>query len=338
MAREPKTRASIGIDVGGTKTRLALFDADFEVVEERKFRTHPEKGGLRAFQRQFKAEIDGLMKRAKAEGLWVGIVGVGCAGDIDMKKGEVRSSPNLTFLDGYPFRDRLERMTRARVFVSNDVQAGLYGELRRGAAQGARHVIGVWIGTGVGGAVILDGRLYLGSTGRAGDIGNYLLHSVSVSAEAPRKEVLDAVASRTAIAGDAAALAAKHRAPALRKAVGTDVDDIGANDIAHAIQKGDKAIEKLVRSRANIVGAALSNLVDFLNPDVVVLGGGLVEAMPGLIRKQVRQSIDAHASRKAARAVKVVVAKLHRHAGTIGAALLAIDMMNGAAPIDRKAL
>ncbi len=338
MASKPKTRASIGIDVGGTKTRLALFDAAFEVVEERKFRTHPEKGGLRAFQRQLKAEIEGLMKRARAEGLWVGIVGVGCAGDIDMKKGEVRSSPNLTFLDGYPFRDRLERMTKARVFISNDVQAGLYGELRRGAAQGARHVIGVWIGTGVGGAVILDGRLYLGSTGRAGDIGNYLLHSVSVSAEAPRKEVLDAVASRTAIAGDAAALAAKHRAPALRKAVGTDVDDIGANDIARAIQKGDKAIEKLVRSRANIVGAALSNLVDFLNPDVVVLGGGLVEAMPGLIRRQVRQSIDAHASRKAARAVKVVVAKLHRHAGTIGAALLAIDMMNGAAPIDRKEL
>ena len=338
MGSKSKARASIGIDVGGTKTRLALFDAAFEVLEERKFRTHPEKGGLRVFQRELKGEIDRLMKRAKAEGLWVGIVGVGCAGDIDMKKGEVRSSPNLTFLDGYPFRERLERMTKARVFVSNDVQAGLYGELRRGAAQGARHVIGVWIGTGVGGAAILDGRLYLGSTGRAGDIGNYLLHSVSVSNEAPRKEVLDAVASRTAIAGDAAALAAKHRAPALRKAVGTDVDDIGASDIARAIQKGDKAVEKLVRSRANIIGAALSNLVDFLNPDVVVLGGGLVEAMPRLIRRQVRQSIDAHASRKAARAVKVVVAKLHRHAGTVGAALLAIDMMNGAAPIDRKAL
>ena len=338
MASKPKARACIGIDVGGTKTRLALFNADFEVLLERKFRSHPEKGGLHAFQRQFRDEIGRLMKRAKAEGLTVGIVGVGCAGDIDMKKGEVRTSPNLTFLNGYPFRERLERMTRARVFVSNDVQAGLYGEFRRGAAQGARHVIGVWIGTGVGGAVILDGRLFLGATGRAGDIGNYLLHSVNVSAEAPRKEVLDSVASRTAIAGDAAALAAKHRAPALRKAVGTDVDDIGASDIARAIQAGDKAIERLVRSRASIVGAALSNLVDFLNPDVVVLGGGLVEAMPGLIRRQVRQSIDAHASRKAARAVKVVVAKLHRHAGTVGAALLAIDMMNGAAPIDRKAL
>jgi glucokinase len=146
------------------------------------------------------------------------------------------------------------------------------------------------------------------------------------------------VASRTAIAGEAAALAAKHRAPALRRKAGTDVDDIGASDLARAIKEGDKAIEKLVRSRANVIGAALSNLVDFLNPDVVVLGGGLVEEIPALMRREVRKSIDAHAARKAAKAVKVKVAKLHRHAGTVGAALLAIDTMNGASPIDRKAL
>jgi glucokinase len=334
-----KGRASIGIDVGGTKTRLALFDSSFAVIEEKKFRTHPEKGGVRAFEKALKREIGHMLVRAKAEGLEVKVVGVGCAGDIDMRKGSVKTSPNLTFLDGYPFREKLQRMTGgARVFVANDVQAGLYGELRRGAARGARHVIGVWVGTGVGGALIIDGRLHQGATGRAGDIGNYLLHSVNISDEAPRKETLDAVASRTAIAGEAAALAAKHRAPALRRKAGTDVDDIGASDLARAIKDGDKSIEKLVRSRANVIGAALSNLVDFLNPDVVVLGGGLVEEIPALMRREVRKSIDAHAARKAAKAVKVKVAKLHRHAGTVGAALLAIDTMNGTSPIDRKAM
>jgi glucokinase len=237
VGKRAKARASIGIDVGGTKTRLALFGANFEVIEEKKFRTHPEKGGLRAFQRELKGEIGGLLARARSEGLSVAVVGVGCAGDIDMKNGRVRSSPNLTFLDGYPFRDRLQRMTKAaHVLIANDVLAGLYGELHRGAARGARHVIGVWLGTGVGGALIIDGRPHLGATGLAGDIGNYLLHLVGASAEAPRKEVLDTVASRTAIAGEAAALAAKHRAPALRKAVGTDVDDRGAGDLARAIR------------------------------------------------------------------------------------------------------
>ena len=85
------------------------------------------------------------------------------------------------------------------------------------------------------------------------------------------------------------------------------------------------------------MGAALSNLIDFINPDVVVLGGGLVEAMPALVRSEVRKSVNAHASPKAARAVKVVTARLSRHAGTIGAARLALDMLNGSSPMQDAA-
>ena len=338
MADEPKKKekkrgeAVIGIDVGGTKTLLALFDSRFEVLEEDKFRTHPEKGGLRAFEKTLRLSVERLLRRARKEKLVVRYVGVGCAGDIDLAKGIVRRSPNLTFLDGYPFRERLEKLTDAKVFVGHDVQAALYGEYRLGAAKNAHHVIGVWLGTGVGGAMIIDGRIHLGATGTAGDIGNYLLSSVDVSAESPRKYRLDGVASRTSIAGEAAALAAKHKAPALRKDAGTDVTDIRAGDIASSIKKGDKAVERLVRTRASIVGAALANLIDFINPDVVVLGGGLVEAMPSLLRREVRKSITAHAAPKAARAVKVVSAKLHRHAGTVGAARLAMDMLNGSRP------
>jgi glucokinase len=324
--------AVIGIDVGGTKTLLALFDPGFEVLMEDKFRTHPEKGGLRAFEKTLFRSIEALLRRARREKLAVKYVGVGCAGDIDLEKGIVRRSPNLTFLDGYPFREKLQKLTSARVFVGHDVQAALYGEYRLGAAKNAQHVIGVWLGTGVGGAMIIDGRIHLGATGTAGDIGNYLLSSLDVSIESPRKYRLDGVASRTSIAGEAAALAAKHKAPALRRNAGTDVTEIRAGDIARSIRKGDKAVERLVRTRANIVGTALSNLIDFINPDVVVLGGGLVEAMPALVRREVRKSISAHAAPKAARAVKVVAAKLHRHAGTVGAARLAQDMLNGTRP------
>ena len=328
-----KKRAAIGIDVGGTKTLLALFDGDVKVVAEHKFRTHSEKGGLAGFEKELAAGLKTLAAVALKKKLDVRHVGVACAGDIDLKRGVVRSSPNLTFLDGYAFRDRLEEMTGARAFVANDVQAALYGEYKLGAARKARHVIGVWLGTGVGGALMIDGRLHLGATGRAGNIGNYQLHSVDVAITGPHKDVLDNAASRTAIAGEAAALAAKHRAPALRRNAGTDVDDIKAGDIARAIREGDKAVSRLVRSRANLVGAALANLVDFLNPDLIVLGGGLVEAMPDLIRREVRRSVDAHSARRAAKAVKVVAAKLHSHAGTAGAAKLAMDVLNGGPPV-----
>lgn len=324
-----KERAAIGIDVGGTKTLFALFDSSLDVLAELKIRTHPGKGGLKAFEKEISSAIATLVRKARKRKLEVKHIGVGCAGDIDLRRGVVRRSPNLTFLDGYPFRERLEKLTGARAYVANDVQAALYGEYRLGAARKARHVVGVWLGTGVGGALIIDGKLHLGATGRSGNIGNYQLHSLDIAMTGAHKDVLDNAASRTAIAGEAAALAAKHRAPALRQLAGTDVDDIHASDIAKAIRNGDKPVEKLVRSRANLVGAALANIVDFLNPDLIVLGGGLVEEMPALIRREVRRSIDAHAEKKAAKAVKVVVAKLHKHAGTVGAARLAMDVLNG---------
>ncbi len=322
---ERRGPATLGIDIGGTKSLYVLFDDRFEVVADEKLPTHPGKGGAGAFTAAMRRAVRGLLEAADKRGLEVRAVGVGCAGDIDLRKGVVRSAPNVAFLEDYPFRERLEKLTGARVFVGNDVQAGLYGELRLGAARGGRHVIGIFLGTGVGGAIIIDGRLHRGASGLAGDIGNYLVHP-GTSAVRPHREVLDNVASRPAIAGEAAALAAKRRAPRLRAEVGTDVTDIKSSDLAEAIRGGDKAVEKLVRSRASVLGAAISNLVDFLNPDTVVLGGGLVEAMPRLLRREVRKAIDANATPKAARAARVVVARLHDHAVAAGAAKLALDM------------
>ena len=335
MAKE-RRRATLGIDIGGTKSLYALFDERFEVVAEEKLRTHPDRGAEKAFTRALKKTVGVLMREAQKRGLAVGAVGVGCAGDIDMRQGIVLSSPNIRFLEDYPFRARLEKLTGAKAFVGNDVQSALYGELTLGAARRARHVIGVFIGTGVGGAIAIDRRLHLGASGLAGGIGNYVLHASPHSADAPRPEILDNVASRTAIAGDAAALAAKRWAPKLREGAGTDVTEIRSGDIAEAIRKGDKAVEKLVRSRARVVGAAISNLVDFINPDMVVLGGGLVEAMPRLIRREVAKAVEAHATGKAARAVRIVVSKLHDHAVTAGAARLALDMLDSKPPIDLR--
>jgi glucokinase len=328
-----KRRATIGIDIGGTKSLYALFDDRFEVIVEEKFRSHPAKGGLTAFEASHAKAVAKLLREAKRRNLQIEAVGMGIAGRVDLAEGVVMNAPSLEFLQGISFQQRLQRQTGARVFVCNDVHAGLYGELMLGAARNARHVIGIWIGTGVGGALVIDGKLHLGASGLAGDIGNYLLQPVDAAKDAPRKQVLDSVASRTAIAADAAALAAKKYGSKLRKIAGTDVRDITSGNIAKAIRRGDTAVEKLVRSRAQLLGAVLSNLVDFLNPDCVVLGGGLVAALPKLIRREIEKSIEAHASTRAAQAVKVVSAKLHDHAGTTGAARLALDMYSGRPPI-----
>lgn len=331
-----RKRATLGIDVGGTKSLYALFDDRFEVLAEEKLRTDPGKGGVKAFSRALRKTVKKLLAVARDKGFVVRATGVGCAGDIDMRQGLVRRSPNLRFLDDYAFGAVLKKLTGAPVFVVNDVQAGLYGEMTLGAARKARHVLAVFVGTGVGGALAIDGRLHFGAAGSAGNIGNFLLHPSVPPQEDSRKEVLDSVASRTAIAGHAATLAAKRWAPNLRAKAGTDVADITSGELAEAVRRGDKVVERLVRERAGVLGAVLSNLIDFLNPDCVVLGGGMVEAMPRLFRREVRKAVAAHAAPKAAKAAKIVVAQLHGHAVTAGAARLALDMHSVDPPIDLR--
>ena len=333
MAKKRKRKnAAIGIDIGGTKTLLALLDEGFEVVAEEKLRSRSRKKPLDSFEEGMEAAIEKLLAEAARRKLKVKVVGVGVAGIADSRTGAIRKAPNLEFLEGFALGSRLKKLTGAKVFVANDVHTGLYGECTLGAARKACHVLGVWLGTGVGGAMVIDGRLHLGASGIAGNIGNYVLHAVDVGIDVPRKDVLDNVASRTAIAGDAAVLAAKERAPKLKKSAGTDVREIKSGDLADSIRAGDKAVEKLVRSRIAVVGTALSNLVDFINPDMVVLGGGLVEAMPNLILREIEKAVKGHASPAAAAQVKICVARLHDHAGTIGAARLAVDMFSGKKP------
>ncbi len=323
-------RAAIGIDIGGTKILFALFDEEFKVVEEIKVKTEADKGE-KAFSDKLKQSLQALLRSGEKQGLSVLAVGVGCAGYVDPAKGTLKLVPNIPFLKAYPLRSRIAKLTGSHVLVVNDVQAGLYGEFQFGAAVGRRHVIGVFVGTGIGGAVILDGKPYLGATGAAGDIGHYLIHPVGSLTGSEREGVLDDLASRTAIAGDAAAVVARHSAPTLAKKTGSDVTKIRSEDLAESIEKGDKAIEDLVRSRAHTIGLALSNLVDFLNPDMVVLGGGLVEALPKLIREEVEQAIQKYSTEEARDGLKVAVSKLQAHAVTTGAAKLAFDTLVTAA-------
>jgi len=327
-------RAAIGIDIGGTKSLYALFDESFGVVEEIKLKTIADKG-KKAFNEGMTEAIRTLMAKAEKGKMLIAGVGAGIAGSVDFEAGKMVSCPNIPFLEGFPFKARLAKLTGANAFVVNDVQAGLYGEHQLGAARGAKHVIGVFIGTGIGGALIIDGKLHVGATGHDGDIGNYLLHAIGPLTGSQREGLLDDVASRTAIAGDAAILALKQWAPNLLKSAGTDVSKITSGELAAAIKAGDKAIDKLVRSRGRIVGIALSNMVDFLNPDMIVLGGGLVEAMPELMLEEVKAGIDNHSTKAAAKALRIAVASLDSHAVTTGAAKLAVDMLLSAAPIGK---
>jgi len=316
---------SIGIDVGGTKTLFALFNDQFQVLEEVKVRTVGTT--QTAFAKTLKESVASLLKKASKQRVTVSAIGVGCAGSVDPEKGVVNSAPNIPALDRFSFNDALADVMDVRVRLSNDVHAAFHGEHRLGAAVGCEHLIGIFLGTGIGGAIIIDGKLYLGAGGHAGNIGHYLLQPLGPLAGSDRGGQLDSIASRAAIAGEAAALATKRRAPYLLDSVGTDVKKITSTALADAIDRGDKDVEELVRNRAQILGIILSNMVDFLNPEMIVLGGGLVDAMPDIITQEVAAGIKLHATPEAQQALQIVASKLKSHAVTTGAAKLAVDSL-----------
>jgi glucokinase len=317
--------ASIGIDVGGTKTRLALFDDNFQVIEDIKFKT-PKKRAQ--FASTLTKSIRALTKRAAGQKLLISAVGIGFAGGINAHKGMVKFAPNIPFLAGFSFKKLVRPLCHCDVTLLNDVHAALYGELKMGKAVGYKDVIAIFIGTSIGGAIAINGKLHLGTSGQAGNIGHYLLHAFGPLAGSERHGILDDFASRTAIAGAAATFAAMKRAPHLMKSVGTDVSSIKSSAFAEAIRAGDKTIEELVRSRVQLIGIVLSNMVDFLSPQMIVLGGGLTDAMPKIVRKEVTEGIRAHGSPAALRGLKVVTTRHRGNAVTIGAARFAVDCLN----------
>jgi glucokinase len=318
-------QATIGIDIGGSKLLFDLFNDQFRSLEHIKIKTHADKG-KKHFTQNLTEAVEELLKVVHKKDLHLLAVGVGCTGGVNATRDTLDSCPNIPFLEGYPLKDRLAKLTGTNVYIMNDVHAGLYGEHQLGAARGARHVIGVFIGTGIGGALIIDGKLHFGANGRAGDIGNYLIQPIGPLSGSDRGGVLDDVASRVAIAGEAATLAAKQWAPHLYRAAGTDVAEIKSSDLATAIEEGDEAIEELVRSRARAVGLAISNMVDFINPDTIVLGGGLVDEMPKLIQEEVTAGVKAHSTKDSKRGLKIVTTRLSGHAVSAGAAKYALDV------------
>ena len=239
-----RKRGCIGIDIGGTKTLCALFDDTFKVLDEIKLKTRADKDEAH-FTEMLTGAVETLVEKAEKKDLTVLSLGIGCAGSVDDARQTLTESPNIPFLKGYQFAARLQKVTDASVVLANDVQAGLYGEHQLGAAVGLKHVLGVFLGTGVGSALILDGHLYTGAWGHAGNLGHYLLEPVGPLAGSDRHGVLDDMVGRTAIAGAAASLAAKQAAPHLFEKAGTDVSNIRSGELADAIEHGDKAIEDL---------------------------------------------------------------------------------------------
>lgn len=315
-------RAVIGIDIGGTKTLCALVSDRFEILHQIKFKTSPQDGRP-AFSKRLISAAQELVREGKKRGLQVVGIGIASAGRVDREKCDITASPNVLCLAGFRVGAVLKKAVKLESVIGNDVQLALYGEQQLGVAAGCSNVLGVFFGTGVGGAAIINGKMYYGASGHGGNVGATLTHQIGGVDGLESHGILDRIASKGAIAGAAIGMGVKQWAPHLYKEVGTDISKVTWGSISRARKAGDKKVEELIRSRLRVVGIALSSIVNFLNPEMLVLGGGLTEEMPKLVVSEVENGLREYVTPEVSRKLKIKAAKFANKAGVIGAAKLA---------------
>ena len=278
----------VGFDLGGTKMLALLLDEDLKIVARRRKKTKGHEGVDDGIKR-IEITIEQLLEDAQVQKEQVAGIGIGCPGPVDWRKGIVKEAVNLKWFN-VPIGDHLQKKFGCPVAVLNDVDAGVYGEYRFGAGVGAHCVVGIFPGTGIGGGCVYDGRILQGKKLSCMEVGHIRISSSNRMAGLEMSGTLEAEASRLTIAAELAKLAYRGEAKHLMKEAGTDLSNMRSKVIAEAIKAGDVEVEKVVRRAAREIGVAVANLVHLLCPDRIVLGGGLVEAMPKLFEVEVEST------------------------------------------------
>lgn len=308
-----------GFDLGGTKMLCVILDEKQNVIARKRRKTKGTEGAAAGV-----ARIAELIRETFVESGFalneLGSIGIGCPGPVDMDNGVVNVAVNLGWKN-VPLSAMLEEELNCPVSVLNDVDAGVFGEYSLGAAVGARSVAGIFPGTGIGGGFVYEGKILRGRRSSAMEIGHTKITSSSRTSGTEMTGTLESEASRLAIASECAKLAYRGEAPAMLKAAGTDISQIRSKVLAAAIRDGDKSVERVVRQAAQSVGFAVVNLVHMLCPEVIILGGGLVEALHEIYLEEVERTAKRNVLQCYSDMFEIRMAKLGDDAGAIGAAI-----------------
>ena len=317
-----KAEYIVGVDLGGTKIFAGAVSADGS-------QTH----GMRSITTQSELGAEGVVDRiiGLIEGVMVDTnnetgatrkdflgIGVGAPGPLDREKGIVIVAPNLGWRD-FPLRERIQSRLGLPVTLDNDANCATVGEWWLGAARGGRNVVGITIGTGIGGGLIINGELYHGASDVAGEIGHTTIDVNGRHCKCGNYGCLEAYASGPAIATRAReALVREDTASMLPSMVDGQLERITAELVYDAAKKGDGLANEIVRDTARYLGAGIATLLNVINPDTVVIAGGVTragEALLGPLRAEVRR----RAFSPAVKACRIVPAELPGTAGVIGA-------------------
>jgi glucokinase len=310
--------ATFGVDIGGTNLRVALVDPDGTIVEQRAAGMPETLDGIADTIAGAVRAIAPLRPDAQA-------LGVGAAGMVD-HDGVIHYSPNIPAFLKAPVRQRLQDAVGLPTVVDNDANVAVVAELTHGAARGEREVLLITLGTGVGGGVVTGGRVLRGAHGFGAEIGHFQIDPDGPMCACGQRGHWEALASGSALGALGRDRAATGRAPAVLRLAGGDPTQVTSFDVGRAAAEGDPMAIELVAEYAGHVATGLVGLANILDPAVIVVSGGLVD-LGDVLLEPVRAAFAGRLEGAAYRPeVPILPAALGRHAGVIGAAVMAREL------------
>lgn len=316
-----RERYIVGVDLGGTNIAAGAMPTDgTREIAMRMTPTLPEEGATRVVDRIARMIEDVIAQTIAETGAvredFLG-VGIGSPGPLDRENGIVIVTPNLGWRD-FPLRDEVAKRVNLKATLDNDANCATLGEWWAGAAKGGRNVVGLTIGTGIGGGLILDGKLYHGASDAAGEIGHTTIDSTGRRCKCGNYGCLEAYTSGPAIAERAREAIDSDGESILRDMVDGDLSKITAQTVYDASKRGDETARNVVRDTAHFLGVGISNLINIFNPDTVVIAGGVTQAGDALF-DPLRAEVKRRAFKPSVDACRIVPGALPLSAGVVGA-------------------
>lgn len=311
---------TVGIDIGGTFIKAGLCDDQLAVVAREAVDTVADRGPEDAFQR-IAAQIDALVRAAGVDRAAVRAIGVGVPGPLSHARGVILNAPNLPGWSGAPIRDRLSALAKLPVIVENDAKAAAFGEFTQGAGGGMRDMVMLTLGTGVGGGIVLGGKLWRGSFDNAGEIGHTIVEPGGRPCPCGQNGCLERYASASAVALRTIEAIGAGETSSLQGLAGQG-RTIDAADVQQAAREGDALASRIWDETCRYLAVVCVNLQHMLNPQLIVLGGGLIQAGSHLL-EPVRRHFDTYTWSMAPDSPRIELATLGGDAGILGAAALA---------------
>jgi len=316
----------LAIDLGGSKIITAIISNKGQVMAKEYYPTLADEGPQSVIERMLSA-IDHVLSLRNIGPSQLDSISIAAAGAIDFKCGLVTLSPCLPGWHDIPLRDIIKEKYRVDTFLINDASAAALGEHHLGAGRGIDNLIYLTVSTGIGGGIIINGELYSGPCGSAGEIGHMTIDVNGLRCNCGNTGCLETLASGSAMAREAIKRIKQGERSSLTEIVGGEIENITAEKVLVAAQGGDSLASEVISKAATYLGIGMVNLVNIFNPEMIIVGGGVAK-MGDLLLNPARQVVKERAFELSAQAVRIVRAQLGDDSGLLGAAAFAFQQKN----------